>query len=186
MSTGMRRTLSVAFVLVFLLSIHPAAQRDSGVASARYIAVFRNATLPADADARVSRAGGTIVVRMDQVGAVVAVSSQPAFASRLRADAAVLAVDSDRVIEFARPASVASEDFNVSPDNDAPHPFPFAPFPADYFYTSTSQQWAVKRVGAHGGGIPGGGARDRLSDRRRTAGTDPQHQGPAQQAGNAR
>lgn len=162
MSTRTRRLLSAAvvFVTVTLLSTHTAAQRDAGVASSRVIVVFRNETLPADADARVNRAGGTVVARLNAVGVLIAASvpdAQAAFANRLRSDSAVLAVDSDRVIEFPRPASVASEDFPVSPADDLPHPFPFAALPADYFYTSTTQEWAVKRVGAQGAGIPGGG-----------------------------
>jgi subtilisin family serine protease len=45
----------------------------------------------------------------------------------------------------------------VSPDSHLPHPAPFVPLPADHFYTSTPQQWSVKRVGGQGGGIAGGG-----------------------------
>ena len=162
MGNRKRRALSVAVVAISLLfSTHTTAQRDSGSASRRVIAVFRNATLPADADARVSRAGGTVVARLNEVGVLVAApapGSEASFANRLRSDSAVLAVDSDREIEFARPASVASEDFTVSPADHTAHPFPFAALPADYFYTSTTQEWAMKRVGAQSGGIPGGGA----------------------------
>ena len=160
MSSRKRWTLSVAFVLATLLSMHTAAQRDSGAASGRVIAVFRNTTLPADADTRVSRAGGRVIARLDQVGILVAVPSagaQASFLSRLRADPAVLTADYDLLLDFARPAAVGTEDLDVSPANHTPHPAPFLPLPADYFYTSTSQQWAVKRVGAQGGGIAGGG-----------------------------
>src|SRR5687767_1067944 len=104
MSSRKRWTLSVVFVLVTLLSmqlsIPTAAQRDSGTASGRVIAVFRNTTLPADADTRVSRAGGKVIARLEQVGILVAVpaaGAQASFLSRLRADSAVLAADDDLV-----------------------------------------------------------------------------------------
>ena len=83
MSTRTRRLLSAAvvFVTVTLLSTHTAAQRDAGVAASRVIVVFRNATLPADADARVNRAGGTVVARLNAVGVLVAAPASDAQAA---------------------------------------------------------------------------------------------------------
>jgi len=154
------RVLSVAVVVAtLLLSSHTAAQRESGTASERVIVVFRNAALPADADSRVSRAGGTVVARLSDVGILIAAptpSTGAAFRDRLRADPAVLAADFDLMIDVGRPAT-AAERFEVSPESHLPHPAPFVPLPADYFYTSTPQQWSVKRVGAQGGGVAGSG-----------------------------
>jgi subtilisin family serine protease len=162
MSTRKRRSLFVAIAIVTLLpSMQSAAQRESGTASGRVIVVFRSGELPADADTRVLRAGGTVIARLNEVGILVAAPSEQAranFVARLRADSVILAADDDELIEFPRPAAVGTEPFSVEPDTHSPHPAPFVALPADYFYTSTSQQWAVKRVGAQGGGIAGGGA----------------------------
>ena len=162
MNTRNRRPLFAAVVVITLLaSSQSTAQRESGTESQRVIVVFRAATLPSDADARVSRAGGTVIARLDEVGILIAAPLPEArsnFLSRLRADAAIVAAEDDQLIDFPRPAAVGTEPFTIEPDTHSPHPSPFVPLPADYFYTSTSQQWAVKRVGAQGGGIAGGGA----------------------------
>ena len=56
MNTRKRRSLSAAVVVITLLaSSQSTAQRESGTESQRVIVVFRAATLPSDADARVSR-----------------------------------------------------------------------------------------------------------------------------------
>ena len=162
MNTRKRRSLSAAVVVITLLaSSQSTAQRESGTESQRVIVVFRAATLPSDADARVSRAGGTVIARLGEVGILIAAPLPEArsnFLGRLRADAAIVAAEDDQLIDFPRPAAVGTEPFTIEPDTHSPHPSPFVPLPADYFYTSTSQQWAVKRVGAQGGGIAGAGA----------------------------
>ena len=149
MSTRKRRVLSAVVVVIALLAPgQVTAQRESGTESQRVIVVFRGATLPSDADTRVSRAGGTVIARLSEVGVLIAVpgaAAGPSFTSRLRADSAILAAEDDLLIDLA-PAAVANEP-DGSPFTHSPHPAPFVPLPADYFYTSTSQQWAVKRVG---------------------------------------
>jgi subtilisin family serine protease len=75
----------------------------------------------------------------------------------LRKDSAVLDADYDRVLDLIEPQQVLVEE-GATPETHAPHPFPFPASPPDFFYTSTGQQWSVKRVGAQGGGIPGGGS----------------------------
>ena len=162
MSTRRRGALlaGITVISLLLLSNQSTAQRESGAVAGKVIVVFSGARLPADADARISRAGGTVVARLAEVGVLVAAptpAAQSTFMDRLRADSAVLAVDPDQVIDLPR-AAVATEQTDVSPDNHTPHPAPFNPLPADHFYTSTPQQWSVKRVGGQGGGIPGGGA----------------------------
>ena len=162
MSTRKRGVLLAGITLIglLLLSNQSTAQRESGAVAGKVIVVFSSARLPADADARISRAGGTVVARLAEVGVLVAAptaGAQSTFMDRLRADSAIVAVDADQVIDLPR-AAVATEQTDVSPDNHTPHPAPFSPLPADHFYTSTPQQWSVKRVGAQGGGIPGGGA----------------------------
>src|SRR5262245_60208490 len=59
-----------------------AQSADAGHRSGRYTVVFRSATLPADAEARVAAAGGRLQQRVDQIGVLTA-SGDAAFADRL-------------------------------------------------------------------------------------------------------
>lgn len=150
MRTRKRRVLCAAAVvaITLLTSSQSTAQRESGTESPRVIVIFRGATLPSDAEARVSRAGGTVIARLGEVGVLVAApgaAAGPSFISRLRADSAILAAADDLRIDLT-PAAVAN-DPDGAPFTHSSHPAPFVPLPADYFYTSTSQQWAIKRVG---------------------------------------
>jgi subtilisin family serine protease len=142
-----------------------AAQRaEPRIVPDRVVVVFRNEVLPANAAARVQAAGGAVLSRLDNVG--IAIAAPPAgngaaFINTLRRDPAVLVADYDFVLDLIAPSLVAPDDVaDVAPETHFPHPLPtFSPaLPPDFFYTSTPQQWSVKRVGAQGGGIPGGGA----------------------------
>ncbi len=123
------------------------------------IVVFQGQPLPADAADRVKQAGGKVVSSLDAVGVLVAspVSVDgDTLIRNLRKDSAILDADYDRVLRLIAPAQVnADEENNVSPDTHFTHPLPtFSPaLPPDFFYTSTRQQWSVKRVGAAGGGV---------------------------------
>jgi lantibiotic leader peptide-processing serine protease len=129
----------------------------------RIVVVFRSATLPSDADDRVRKAGGRIVDNLAPVGVLIVAPASvngATLVARLRADAAILNADYDLIVDLLRPAAIAEDEgATLSPATDLAHPLPtFSPaLPADFFYTSSPQQWAVKRVGAQGGGVPGGG-----------------------------
>ncbi|HSL24549.1 MAG TPA: S8 family serine peptidase, partial [Vicinamibacterales bacterium] len=99
----------------------------------RWTVVFRSATLPADAGARVAAAGGVVGRTLDDVGVLIA-SGNAAFAKRLRADAAVLAVGLEKFYTLPQVVRGGSE--------------------VESFGEPTSDdrrywlQWNVRRIGA--------------------------------------
>ena len=107
----------------------PAAGHKAG----RWTVVFRSATLPADAGARVAAAGGAAQKAIGEVGVLTA-SGDAAFAARLSGDPAVLAVGPEKfyALPEVTPGSSEAETFG-------------APTAADnlYFY-----QWDIRRIGA--------------------------------------
>ena len=158
-----RRLLWIArglCAVCFLALVVSATAQEAAIVPNSIIVVFHDQTLPADAAARVQRAGGTVVSTMDNVGVLVARPANADSASlirNLRKDNAILDADYDRMLWLIAPNQVAPETSPITQD-DVPHPGPTfsSSLPADFFYTSSPQQWAVKRVGAQGGGIAGG------------------------------
>src|SRR6516162_11557040 len=158
-----RRMLWIAGCLCvlcfFALAAFPVTP-EAPIISDSIIVVFQNQTLPADAAARVQRAGGAVVSTMNNVGVLVArpaTVNSAALINNLKKDSAILDADYDRMLSLIAPSQVASEMGPIS-QTDIAHPGPTfsSALPADFFYTSSPQQWAVKRVGAQGGGIAGG------------------------------
>ena len=143
----------------FALAAFSVAQ-EAPIISDSIIVVFQNQTLPADAAARVQRAGGAVVSTMNNVGVLVArpaTVNSAALINNLKKDSAILDADYDRMLSLIAPSQVASEMGPISQTDIAqPGPTFSSALPADFFYTSSPQQWAVKRVGAQGGGIAGG------------------------------
>jgi len=143
----------------FALAAFSVAQ-EAPIISDSIIVVFQNQALPADAAARVQRAGGAVVSTMNNVGVLVArpaTVNSAALINNLKKDSAILDADYDRMLSLIAPSQVASEMGPISQTDIAqPGPTFSSALPADFFYTSSPQQWAVKRVGAQGGGIAGG------------------------------
>ncbi|HVG32153.1 MAG TPA: S8 family serine peptidase [Pyrinomonadaceae bacterium] len=84
------RYLYISLLLLALLSAAVPMTRIGGTnvyaqgETKRYVIVYhQQSSIPKTADDRVSRMGGQIVTRMDEVGAVVATSSNPNFAAEL-------------------------------------------------------------------------------------------------------
>ena len=139
------------------------AQQSATVAEApivpdRILVLFRGNSLPVDAEARISAAGGQMVRGIGDVGIAVATPTTTDAATlmqNLHNDSTILDADYDRMVGLIAPTQIAADDTtDVSPDM-LPHPLPtFSPsLPPDFFYTSTPQQWPAKRIGAAGGGI---------------------------------
>ena len=150
-------SLCAACLLAFAA---PASTQEAPIITNSVIVVFQGQTLPADAAARVQRAGGTVVSAMNDVGVVVArpvTVNSASLIRNLKKDRAILDADYDRMLSLIAPNQVAPESGPIAQD-DVPHPGPTfsSSLPADFFYTSSPQQWSVKRVGAQGGGIAGG------------------------------
>ncbi len=163
-----KRSLSLLLLFSFLLLWAAGAQeasaavREAPTLANRIIVVFNSQTLPADAAARVQHAGGRVVSTLDAAGILAAAPmlvDSVTLIRNLKKDSAILDADFDRVFKLVAPAQVRLDPSNnISTYTHFPHPLPtFSPdLPADFFYTSTPQEWGVKHVGAQGGGIAGG------------------------------
>ncbi|MCU1224010.1 MAG: in-like serine protease [Edaphobacter sp.] len=127
----------------------------------RYIVVYRNATVPGDAEIRVRSAGALLLQRHDHFGiaSVQSLSStfdedDAATMRRLSAQPNVEYVVHDRI--------VTAHQLHVQPIFQptfsvviGAHP---SPSPYDTFYTASPQGWAVQQVGGYGNNVPGGPA----------------------------
>jgi lantibiotic leader peptide-processing serine protease len=160
------RLIAVTAGLLILSSGEQAAQlRDGSIVADRVVVIFRNMALPDNAGERIEAAGGVVVNRLDDVGVLIASPGSADAATlirNLRRDAVVLDAGYDAVLDLVAPFNVGTNtpQPELSPSTHIPHPLPtFSPLlPADFFYTSSPQQWSVKRIGAQGGGISGGGS----------------------------
>jgi subtilisin family serine protease len=137
-----------------------ASAQEARIVPNSIIVVFQGRTLPADAAQHVLNAGGVVVSTMNEVGVLVArpgTTDASTLINRLKIDSAILDADYDRLLTLIEPDQIAAETGPVT-QTDIAHPGPTfsSALPADFFYTSTPQQWSVKRVGATGGGIAGG------------------------------
>jgi subtilisin family serine protease len=75
-----------------LSSVSRSSALTAGASGASYLVSFTSGAVPANADALVAAAGGTVAARYPVVGAILARSSDPGFAARLRSTAGVEAV----------------------------------------------------------------------------------------------
>ena len=156
----MRAAAGVGILWLSQLSQAQPGPSPATQASNSFVVVFNSPTLPADAASRVQAAGGRVTATMPSAGVLAAAATtvdSATFLQNLRKDAAIQAADYDVVLSLIAPAQIAS-DPAASPATDVAHPGPTfsSALPADFFYTSSPQQWSVKLVGAQGGGIAGG------------------------------
>src|SRR5215469_8323517 len=156
----MRAAAGVGILWLGQLSKAQPGPSPASQASNSFVVVFNSPTLPADAANRVQAAGGRVTATLPSVGVLMAAATtvdRATFLQNLRKDTAIQAADYDVVLSLIAPAQITSDPAG-SPATDIAHPGPTfsSALPADFFYTSSPQQWAVKRVGAQGGGIPGG------------------------------
>jgi lantibiotic leader peptide-processing serine protease len=184
-----RRVFRRALVITLFLVRLAGAQIDtSSIASHRYLVLYRNATIPGDAESRVASAGAHLTRRNEHFGiAAVESTISEDDASTLRRLAAQPNVDyvlHDRIVsahrlrlQTASPASIAVNITGQTPNSSTPvgklpthgtilttppalptPPLPPPPPPYDTYYTSTPQGWAVQQVGGYGNNVPGGPA----------------------------
>jgi hypothetical protein len=107
-----------------------------------YTVAFSSSSLPANVDQLVAAAGGTIVVRLPEIGGLGVVSSNPGFAAAMSSSASVAAAESSA--RTSVPRDDATRGFGVA---------------------STAQSHSVAAIvrarrhhGGHGGGANGAGA----------------------------
>jgi len=149
-----------AFLLPFTLAPLAHAQvATAGIAPHRYLVVYRNSTIPGDAEARARAAGATLLQRNDHFGiAAIQTPITEDDAVTLRRLAAQPNVDyvlHDRIVtaHHLQVKSIVPASFTVVIGTKPP-----APPPYDTFYTTSPQGWAVQQVGGYGNNVPGGPA----------------------------
>jgi lantibiotic leader peptide-processing serine protease len=182
-----RNISRLAVLFLPLLPPLAVAQIDTtSVAPHRYLVLYRNATIPGDAEAHLLSAGSRLTQRNEHLG-IAAVQSPLSQddASTLRllsAQPNVSYVLHDRIISAlrlrlrpipatarvsrgAQPFTPANTAIGRLPTHGpiistAPPFLPPPPPPPSYdtYYTSTPQGWAVQQVGGYGNNTPGGPA----------------------------
>ena len=144
------------------LNAQSSTQPDSSaILPHRYIVVYRNATVPGDAEVRVRSAGARLLQRHERFGiaSVQSLSStldedDAATMRRLSAQPNVEYVLHDRIVTAHQLhiQPILQPTFSVV-IGDHPSPPPY-----DTFYTTSPQGWAVQQVGGYGKNVPGGPA----------------------------
>lgn len=138
--------LVVLVTALLATSAGSAATRDVGAPVGKTFTVaFASGSLPADVDKLVAAAGGTIVVRLPEIGGLGVVSSNASFAATMSSSASVAAAE--RSVRTSLPPDDTTRGFGVSST------------------AQTHSATAISRARRHHGGRGGGGG---------GAGADPQ------------
>ncbi len=148
--------LLLAFSIA-LLPLTPSLHAQTSVAPIlphHYLIIYRNSTVPGDAEARIHAAGARLIQRNQRFG-IAAVQSSPIDSDdeamrRLSIQPNVAYVVHDRIVTAShlRTQSTQYPTFSVVVNASQPY---------DTFYNSP-QGWAVRQVGGYGSNIPGGPA----------------------------
>jgi subtilisin family serine protease len=123
----------------------------------RFLILYRNASIPTDAPATLSRAGARLVHLHAHLGIAVAEGISPDLARQLAGQPGIQSIVQDRLVT-AHQITVRSL------PNTTSFPVPVSglgltaagPIEADIFYTMNPQDWAVQQVGGYGKAVPGG------------------------------
>jgi subtilisin family serine protease len=168
-------------VLLPLIARIAGAQIDtSTIVPHHYLVVYRNAIIPADAEAHVASAGARLMRRNQHLGIAavqsVAQEDDAATLRRLAGQPNVAYVLHDRIVSAhslrVQPISPASLNLvgteqspsstNIGrlpshgPINTTSPAVPVPPVPAYDAYYTTPQSWAVQQVGGYGNNVAGG------------------------------
>ena len=170
-----------AVLMLFLTRLVGAQIDTTSIAPHRYLVLYRNAIIPADAEARIASTGARLTRRNEHFGiAAVQTATAEDDTTTLRHLAAQPNVDyvlHDRIVSAHRlrlkaitPASAPVDGTGQPPSPTTPigklptHgpilttlPVTSIPPPYDTYFT-TPQGWAVQQVGGYGNNIPGGPA----------------------------
>jgi len=161
---------AIALLLLLLLAPHLHAQVPTApIAPNRYIVVYRNRTIPVDAESSTRVAGARLLHRDERLGIASVAATGPGHAhytaassqsdtetmSRLAAQPNVDYVLHDRIVTANRLTlkRAVPATFSViigSTTQTGTY---------DSFYTSSPQGWAVQQVGGYGNNVAGGPAR---------------------------
>ena len=146
-------TLALA-LLTTTSSLH-AQKNPAPILPHHYIVVYRNSTVPGDAETRIHAAGARLIQRSERFGiaSVHSSSLEPDAETmrRLAAQPNVEYVVHDRIVTAShlRTRPIPHPTFSVVVNAAQTY---------DTFYTTTPQGWAVRQVGGYGNNVPGGPA----------------------------
>ncbi len=132
------------------------ASVSASTATHRMLVVYRDGSIPADADAATMRAGGKMLHQHKRFGTAV-ISGSTASEAALRRDPNVEFVVEDRLVTASQ-LRVRPMDANQVNAPVARASAPTRAMPADTpdtYYTNSPQGWAVRSVGGYGGGVAG-------------------------------
>jgi len=164
----------IVLIAIFCARLAGAQIDTNSIAPHRYLVLYRNATIPADAETHLAAAGTRLIHRSEHFG-IAAIQSAPSEddATTLRRLASQPNVDyvlHDRIVSAHRlllqtiPATTNTQTSATSTGRLPTHgpltkqaPVITPPPPYDTYYT-TPQSWAVQQVGGYGANIPGGPA----------------------------
>jgi subtilisin family serine protease len=137
----------------------------------RYIVVYRNATIPGDAEARVHAAGARILRRDERFGmaSVQALTNPRPFHAEVGSQSLADDASTMRLLAAEPNVDYVVHDRVVTAEHLALKPVIPATFSViigstthsqtyDSFYTGSPQGWAVRQVGGYGGKVAGGPA----------------------------
>ena len=175
-----RLSLRVFAVTLAIGAVSAGAQIDTNsIAPHRYLVLYRNASIPGDAAARIASTGAHLTRRNEHLGiAAVQSAASDDDATTLRHLAAQPNVDyvlRDRIVSAhsLRLGTIAPASVGVDSTGESSAPStaigklpthgpiltaqPFVPPTPSYdTYYSTPQSWAVQQVGGFGNNVPGG------------------------------
>ena len=147
--------LAAGKLLLALLTITPFLSGQTNILPHHYIVVYRNAAIPADAEARIHIAGASLIQRSEHLG-IASVRTSPLESDdetmrRIAAQPNVEYVIHDRIVTASHlhTQPVLHPTFSVVVNATPTY---------DSYYTNTPQGWAVRQVGGYGNNIPGGPA----------------------------
>ena len=138
------------------------AKADSINGIHRLLVIYRNGSIPGDAESAATHAGGQLVHRHERLGTALVTGTAAAEAA-LKLDPSVEYVVEDRVVTASTVLSRLDISSVATPTRTTPViranvPRMVSPTEtADSFYNGSPQGWAVRAVGGFGGGIAGGG-----------------------------
>lgn len=145
----MKQLCFVLAAAVALLAPGANAQVDAeSVESTRYVVVFNQPSgLPSSAEEAVGAAGGSVVLATEQIGALLAESSDPAFAAKLAGHPQVKAVAENATIGIPEGLDAAAAEPADADDNGGTYAPP-GPDPQPGSEPLYSKQWDKMRVNA--------------------------------------
>src|SRR4051812_30326435 len=120
-----------------------AAGNASAATSQRYIVLYKQSTVPADAASRVAKAGGTVVASYDKIGVLVARSSSGTFASDVAKDNRV-----EGAVATAKYATRLNDPQGSDDGASGPPPGDLPNFPASDTDTFSPLQWDMRQIAA--------------------------------------